>query len=90
MKVKFSSKFTKKYNKVPAKIRKNFETKLELFLAGKFHPLLNNHKLTGKYLGKRSINITGDWRAIYSEHETDAWETAIVFDLLKTHSQLYG
>lgn len=32
-----------------------------------YSPLLNNHSLTGKWRGYRSINITGDWRAIFVE-----------------------
>ncbi|MBI2330404.1 type II toxin-antitoxin system mRNA interferase toxin, RelE/StbE family [Candidatus Daviesbacteria bacterium] len=58
--------------------------RLELFIINQFHPQLNNHSLTGKYKGNRSINITGDWRAIYSEEKD-----SVIFELLGTHSQLY-
>ena len=46
---------------------------------------LNNHILSGKWSGYRSINITGDWRAIFRETET-----GVYFIVLGTHSQLYG
>ncbi|OGE71342.1 hypothetical protein A2617_00135 [Candidatus Daviesbacteria bacterium RIFOXYD1_FULL_41_10] len=61
-----------------------FRKRFELFLSNPFHPQLNNHLLTGNYKGYRSINITGDWRALYSENEN-----SIIFELLGTHSQLY-
>lgn len=49
-------------------------------------PKLNNHVLRGKLRGLRSINITGDWRAIFREYKKDK---QILFDSLGTHSQLY-
>ncbi|MDP3973963.1 MAG: type II toxin-antitoxin system mRNA interferase toxin, RelE/StbE family [Candidatus Daviesbacteria bacterium] len=88
MQTKFAKKFKKQYEKADAKIKSAFDKKLELFLQDPFHPLLNNHSLTGKYLEKRSINITGDWRAIFSEAETEE-EKVINFELLDIHSNLY-
>jgi mRNA-degrading endonuclease YafQ of YafQ-DinJ toxin-antitoxin module len=38
--------------------------------------------------GYRSINVTGDWRALYSEQQQNGKEI-IVFEMLGTHSQLY-
>ena len=51
----------------------------------KYSTLLNNHSLTGKYTGCKSINITGDWRAIFEEIN----DNIIYFVELGTHSQLY-
>jgi len=42
--------------------------------------------LTGKYKGFRSINITGDWRAVFRELKSGE---IVYFDLLGTHSKLY-
>jgi len=86
IRVKFSKKFGKQYDKAPAKIRKSFDKRLRLFLQDKFTPQINNHPLIGKFQGNRSINITGDWRAIFREFKSGQ---LIYFDLLGTHNQLY-
>ena len=50
-----------------------------------FNPLLNNHYLGGEYEGCRSINITGDIRAIfYIKQNSD-----VVFINIGSHSELY-
>ena len=89
MRVRFAKKFDKLYDRAPIKIPQAFNKRLELFIQNQFHPQLNNHKLTGLFKGYRSINVTGDWRAIYSEYKDKDDEIVIVFELLGTHSQLY-
>lgn len=86
MKVKFSRKFARRYNKAPKKIKKAFGNRLDIFIKDKFHPQLNNHALSGKYGGYRSINITGDWRAIFQELQSGK---AVYFVIIDTHSNLY-
>jgi len=82
--IDYSRSFDKQLKKAPLPIKVIFRKRFELFLSNPFHPQLNNHLLTGNYKGYRSINITGDWRALYSEDEN-----SIIFELLGTHSQLY-
>ena len=84
MSINFGKKFKKQYEKSDPKIKKAFDKRFDLFLQDPFYPLSDNHLLTGEYHGKRSIDITGDWRAIYSENGGN-----ITFELLGTHSQLY-
>jgi len=69
MQAQFSREFSKQYDKAPQKIRRAFETRLVLFLKDEKHPLLNTHTLLGRYKNHESINITGDWRAVYSERD---------------------
>ena len=85
MNIKFAKKFAKSYNKAPTKIKKAFNDRLELFQENPFNPLLNNHQLTGKYEGLRSINITGNWRGIFQKLDNNL----AYFVELGTHSQLY-
>ena len=82
--IDYSKKFLKQLKKAPLSIKIAFRQKSELFINDPFNSLLRSHALSGKLKGSRSINITGDWRAIYSENKD-----AVIFELLGTHSQLY-
>lgn len=89
MQIKFAKKFKKKYDRSSIKIKDAFDERFEIFKENPFSITLNSHKLTGEYSGKRSINVTGDWRAIYSEHTDTGGDKVIIFETLGTHSQLY-
>ncbi|MBI3380176.1 type II toxin-antitoxin system mRNA interferase toxin, RelE/StbE family [Candidatus Gottesmanbacteria bacterium] len=82
--IDYSHRFDKQLRKAPLEIKIALRNKLSLFFQNPFHPLLNNHALVGKFANFRSINITGDWRAIYKETDD-----IVVFTLFGTHSQLY-
>ena len=77
--------FKKRFKKLPVKIRKQFYERAELFKTDKFNPILNNHSVDAIYTGCRSINISGDYRAIF-------WEKGEIANFIKigTHSELYG
>ena len=83
--IDFSKKFDKQLKKAPQEIVDAFRKRLNLFTQNPNDPQLHNHALTGNFKGYRSINITGDWRALFTETKT-----RIIFQLLGTHSQLYG
>lgn len=86
MKIYFSKDFSKGYKKLQSKImRKKVDERILLFRENAFEPILNNHSLVGKYVGCRSINITGDIRAVYKMIDEDA----ALFVAIGTHSQLY-
>ncbi len=85
MKIEFHRTFTKQYRKIPASIREKCDARLRLFEIEPSHPLLDNHALHGDRLGQWSINITGDWRALYEFLD----EHSIVFVEIDTHSNLY-
>lgn len=89
IKIKYSNNFNKQLRKIPGKIIASFNNRLEVFKKDSFHPLLNNHELTGIYKGFRSINVTGDYRAIYRETIDEEGTRIIIFSYLGTHSQLY-
>ena len=84
MQIRFDRKFVKMYAKAPPKIKIAFKNRQTIFLKDPYQPLLNNHQLSGKYKNCRSINITGDWRAIFKEKDG-----IIYFRLLGMRSQLY-
>jgi addiction module RelE/StbE family toxin len=77
--------FRKSYRKLPQRLKEKLEERLRLFSSDEFHPILNNHALKGKYLGYRSINITGDMRAIFKRDSNST-----LFVTIDSHSNLYG
>lgn len=89
MYIRLGKKLTKQLSKIPTNIRKAFDNRLALFLSEPLHPQLHNHQLTGNYKGFRSINITGDWRAVFIEQIDEKGNLIVIFEVLGTHSQLY-
>ena len=83
--IRFHNAFKKRYQKAPVRIRCQFNERLILFQKDNSNPLLNVHRLAGDRGDQFSINITGDWRAIFILHNA---ETAVFIDL-DTHSNLY-
>jgi len=77
--------FKKNYQKLSKRLQDKFDERILLFQKDKFDPILNNHALNGKYLGCRSINVTGDLRAVFKK-EGDM----ITFIAIDSHSNLYG
>ncbi len=83
----FSSSFKKRLPRLMPKIKKAFEKRLELFMIDQRNPLLNTHKLSGKYEHCYSINVTGDYRAIFEWRER---EDLVTFTEIGRHHELYG
>lgn len=84
--IKYHKDFTKAYKKLPEGVKNKLKQRLLLFEQDNFNPLLNNHALTGKYKGHRSINVTGDIRAVFKEED----EEPVIFVDVDSHSNLYG
>ena len=85
MYIEYHRDFKKALRKQPKKIQKKFFEKLSVFALNQFHYSLNNHALSGKFLGTRSFDITGDVRVHYEETNY-----GVVLIDINTHSQLYG
>lgn len=84
MVIKTTKAFDKQYVKLNLKEKIAFKQRIEVFKTNPFESKLRNHALKGKYLGYRSIDITGDVRALYSVKG----DTVIIFGFIGTHSQL--
>jgi addiction module RelE/StbE family toxin len=85
MVIETTKAFDKQYAKLNLKVKISFKQRVALFKTNPFDITLRNHALKGKYLGFRSIDITGDVRALY----TTQGDTIILFGFIGTHSQLY-
>ena len=86
MKTFLHKSFIKKFKKLRPAIRQKFKERKEIFLDNPRSPLLHNHSLGGNRLGQWSINITGDYRALYEF----AGQGSIIFTDIDTHANLYG
>ncbi len=86
MNIRFHKNFEKQYKRLKKREQKKVQEKLELFLKNQFNPQLNNHSLKGRYTDYRSINITGDLRAIYKFIR----EEESIFVVVDSHSNLYS
>jgi len=86
MQISFSNKFKKQYKKLPNYIRDKFDQKLLIFSENKNDLILDNHKLHGKFKNFKSIDITGDIRAIYEEIDKNSMH----FVSIGSHSKLYS
>lgn len=82
--VHYEKQFEKALKKMPLKIKDKFFVRLDVFIKNKFDEILNNHSVNRVYPDCRSIDITGDYRAIFVD-EGDV----ITFIIIGTHAQLY-
>jgi len=85
MDISYSRNFIKKSKKLSPELRKRLHERILIFSDNQLNPILRNHALKGKYKNYRSIDITGDVRALYLQKDDEA-----IFDNIGTHSQLYG
>lgn len=85
MKVRFGRQFEKQFAKLPARAQGRFGERLEVWLNDPFDSRLRNHPLRGAWVGYRSIDVTGDYRAVYRMASDQTGE----FVAIGTHSQLY-
>lgn len=84
MEIKYHKIFKKQYKKLQPKIQQHIDKRLLLFELNKYDKQLNNHSVDAAYPGCRSINITGDYRALYIEKGEE-----VLFVMIGTHSELY-
>lgn len=82
----YSKKFRKSYKKLSFKLQEQFKQRRNLFLANPFDLILNNHRLHDPYAGCRSINITGDYRAVFYDENQDT----VRFVAIGTHHDLFS
>lgn len=85
MKVVFTERFKKRFQKLPLKIQRQFEKRLAIFIQNPSHPSVKNHPLKGYLVGFRAFSVTGDYRVVFKflNHET-----AKLVDI-GTHTQVY-
>jgi len=85
MNVVFHRRFDKMAAKLPSKVKQKMIERISLFSEDPLNEALRGHALYTPYKGSYSIDITGDYRAIYKLIDD---QTAL-FTHIGTHSQLY-
>ena len=86
MKIEYHRKFIKLFDKLPRKIQVKFYERLRLFHDDPSTSILDNHSVDPIYPGWRSINITGDYRALFEPLD----QNTVMFMRIGTHPQLYS
>lgn len=84
--INFTKSFIKQFKLLRPALKKQFYVRLALYEADPQAKVLNDHALKGKYTGYRSINVSGDMRALY---RIDG-DRITIFCFIGTHGQLYG
>jgi addiction module RelE/StbE family toxin len=85
MNVVFHNRFEKMAKRLSPKVKQSMVKRIELFTADPLNSQLRNHALNTPYKGSYSIDITGDYRAIYQLVD----KNTALFTHIGTHSQLY-
>jgi addiction module RelE/StbE family toxin len=85
MEIRIHKNFSKQYNKLNNTQQHRAHERLVLFKENPYNLVLNNHSLKGRYAGHRSINITGDIRAVFQVVGSDSY----LFVKIDSHSNLY-
>ena len=88
MTVKYDPSLLRKLKKVDVRVRKHFKKAVSTFTKDPFNPKLNNHPLGREYQGYRSIDVTNNWRALYTE-KIEGDDTVAFFVVLGMHDELY-
>lgn len=86
MRIDYTKRFLKQFKASPKNIQIAFRNRLALYIKEPNDPILRKHQLKGELIDYLSINITGDWRALYREISNGS---GVVFEMIGTHSQLY-
>lgn len=84
MKIVYKDRFDKQFKKLSQRVKNQFYERLKIFINNKFNYILNNHSVEKRFPGCRSINIKGDYRAIFKDENN-----TITFSKIGTHSELY-
>jgi addiction module RelE/StbE family toxin len=86
MKYLWSKRFKKKFKKLSPQTKRKAVCQFKIFIMKPTDRVLNNHGLSGEWEECRSINITGDLRAIYKQVSDDL----CLFVEIDNHSNLYS
>ena len=85
MKLSYTKNFIKQSKKLMPATKTKLVQRIAVFSDNPLDPELRDHALKGKYKNYRSIDVSGDYRALYILRGNEA-----IFDIIGTHAQLLG
>lgn len=65
MKIVYTSKFSREYKKLPRKIKMLAEKKEKIFRENPFNPVLDTHKLHGRFKEFWSFSVDFEYRIVF-------------------------
>ena len=86
--IRYDPDFLDTLKKAKVNIRKSFKEAMVVFYYNSHDSRLNNHPLKGEWKGSCSIDVTSNWRAIYTEKQ-EGKDIVAYFVAIGTHEQLY-
>lgn len=88
MTVRYDPNLLARLKNLDVRIRNRFTERIEIFIKDPNNLQLHNHALRDEWEGYRSIDLTNDWRAIYTE-KLEGEKTVAYFVAIGTHKDLY-
>lgn len=85
MHIIFHRNFKRQYQKLPKKVQLQFAIRLELMIENSQNPILHIHQLRGEDQKYTSMNVTADYRALFTQTTKQ-----ITFYKIGSHSELYS
>ena len=82
MKIIYTSKFAREYKKLPKEIQLLAEKKEKIFRKNPFDPILNTHRLHGRFKDFRSFSVDFKYRIVFEFGENEI----IYFHSIGDHS----
>ena len=86
MNIQYHRVFTKRFKKLPKKLKSKTLETITRFTNDPHDKLLRNHSLKGSQQKRRAISVTGDVRIIFEEYEN--YTFVLMLDI-GTHNQVY-
>ena len=83
--IRFTKSFIKQFKLLRPAQKQQFYVRLAMYETDPQAKILNDHALKGTFNGYRSINVSGDLRALY---RLDG-DSITLFCFIGTHCQLY-
>lgn len=83
MRIYLTSKFKKTYKRLPKQIKEKAKKREEIFRQNPFNPLLETHRLHGKYKDYWAFSIDKSYRIMFQF--LDATKTKVAFINVGTH-----
>ena len=88
MKIEFTKKFLKQFNKLTKKTKLKFHHRVDILLSDPRDEILRFHRLSGRQKDSWSFDVSSDVRVVY-DRSFEKSDGVILFQEIGSHSELY-